>query len=251
MCAEIARHDIIRLWCIEQQLSWGRPAEPMSPTLSSSSLSDAPNSSPPQAPQQRRGGSPLFEPRATLVQHSMGDLTLIPTAATIQPRGTIAANRSALMATGFTSDLSASRAPRGALRPNVAAAGKRRNTAIVQSSDSEQTPPRHLYRRSSGEVAPPAPAHVQQTLPSLLMAIEQRDILERQGAHGWGTKVVDRLAADLKSEFPDARGFSRANSKLLSATSSIACSLRWSPRNPSAPHPPSSTILVLLVSSKR
>jgi predicted nuclease of restriction endonuclease-like (RecB) superfamily len=38
-----------------------------------------------------------------------------------------------------------------------------------------------------------------------------RDILERQGAHGWGAKVVDRLAADLKSEFPDARGFSRAN----------------------------------------
>lgn len=38
-----------------------------------------------------------------------------------------------------------------------------------------------------------------------------RDILERQDAHGWGAKVVDRLAADLKTEFPDARGFSRAN----------------------------------------
>lgn len=38
-----------------------------------------------------------------------------------------------------------------------------------------------------------------------------RDILERQTAHGWGARVVDRLAADLKAEFPDARGFSRAN----------------------------------------
>src|SRR3984885_8546234 len=38
-----------------------------------------------------------------------------------------------------------------------------------------------------------------------------RDILERQDAHGWGAKVVDRLAADFKSEFPDARGFSRVN----------------------------------------
>ncbi len=38
-----------------------------------------------------------------------------------------------------------------------------------------------------------------------------RDIHERQAAHGWGAKVVDRLAADLRAEFPDSRGFSRAN----------------------------------------
>ena len=38
-----------------------------------------------------------------------------------------------------------------------------------------------------------------------------RDILDRQAAHGWGPRVVDRLAADLRAEFPDARGFSRAN----------------------------------------
>jgi predicted nuclease of restriction endonuclease-like (RecB) superfamily len=38
-----------------------------------------------------------------------------------------------------------------------------------------------------------------------------RDILERQTTHGWGTRVVDRLTADLKAEFPDTRGFSRAN----------------------------------------
>ena len=38
-----------------------------------------------------------------------------------------------------------------------------------------------------------------------------RDILERQTAAGWGSKVVDRLAADLKREFPDQRGWSRRN----------------------------------------
>ncbi len=38
-----------------------------------------------------------------------------------------------------------------------------------------------------------------------------RDILDRQRNAGWGSKVVDRLAADLKREFPDQRGWSRRN----------------------------------------
>ncbi|SFB40387.1 Predicted nuclease of restriction endonuclease-like (RecB) superfamily, DUF1016 family [Cellulomonas marina] len=38
-----------------------------------------------------------------------------------------------------------------------------------------------------------------------------RDILVRQQAAGWGSKVVDRLAGDLKREFPDQRGWSRRN----------------------------------------
>ena len=33
-----------------------------------------------------------------------------------------------------------------------------------------------------------------------------RDILERQQAQGWGAKVIDRLARDLKEAFPDMRG---------------------------------------------
>ena len=37
------------------------------------------------------------------------------------------------------------------------------------------------------------------------------DILQRQAERGWGTKVVERLAHDLRSAFPDMRGFSRAN----------------------------------------
>ncbi len=38
-----------------------------------------------------------------------------------------------------------------------------------------------------------------------------RDILERQQQHGWGARVVDRLAVDLRAEFKGMRGFSRAN----------------------------------------
>lgn len=38
-----------------------------------------------------------------------------------------------------------------------------------------------------------------------------RDILDRQERSGWGSKVVERLAADLRAEFPEMRGLSRAN----------------------------------------
>ncbi len=44
-----------------------------------------------------------------------------------------------------------------------------------------------------------------------------RDILERQAEQGWGSKIVDRLAADLRAEFPDARGFSSANLRYMKA----------------------------------
>jgi len=38
-----------------------------------------------------------------------------------------------------------------------------------------------------------------------------RDILARQVEQGWGAKVIDRLAHDLRSAFPEMKGFSRAN----------------------------------------
>ena len=34
-----------------------------------------------------------------------------------------------------------------------------------------------------------------------------REILDRQQKESWGAKVIDRLAADLKREFPDMKGF--------------------------------------------
>ena len=38
-----------------------------------------------------------------------------------------------------------------------------------------------------------------------------RDILARQADQGWGAKVIARLAHDLRTAFPDMKGFSRAN----------------------------------------
>jgi len=38
-----------------------------------------------------------------------------------------------------------------------------------------------------------------------------KEILDRQASEGWGTKVVDRLARDLRSEFPEMKGLSRTN----------------------------------------
>ena len=38
-----------------------------------------------------------------------------------------------------------------------------------------------------------------------------RDILTRQEEEGWGAKVIQRLAKDLKREFPDMKGFSPTN----------------------------------------
>lgn len=35
-----------------------------------------------------------------------------------------------------------------------------------------------------------------------------RGIVEKQQTAGWGEAVVERLAADLRAEFPDMRGFS-------------------------------------------
>ena len=37
------------------------------------------------------------------------------------------------------------------------------------------------------------------------------DISQKLTANAWGAKVIDRLAKDLSSEFPDIKGFSRTN----------------------------------------
>ncbi|HSS78999.1 MAG TPA: PDDEXK nuclease domain-containing protein [Thermoanaerobaculia bacterium] len=42
-----------------------------------------------------------------------------------------------------------------------------------------------------------------------------RGILERQVNHGWGTKVIDTLAKDLRLAFPEMKGFSPTNLKYM------------------------------------
>jgi predicted nuclease of restriction endonuclease-like (RecB) superfamily len=44
-----------------------------------------------------------------------------------------------------------------------------------------------------------------------------RDILARQHAEGWGSKVIDRLAADLRRAFPEMTGISGRNLKYMRA----------------------------------
>lgn len=42
-----------------------------------------------------------------------------------------------------------------------------------------------------------------------------RGILSRQNEQDWGSKVIERLARDLKQEFPDIKGFSPRNLKYM------------------------------------
>ena len=44
-----------------------------------------------------------------------------------------------------------------------------------------------------------------------------RDILARQAHQGWGAKVIERLAQDLRAAFPDMKGFSPRNLKYMRA----------------------------------
>ncbi|MBH3422450.1 PDDEXK nuclease domain-containing protein [Pseudomonas gessardii] len=44
-----------------------------------------------------------------------------------------------------------------------------------------------------------------------------QDILTRQAQQGWGAKVIERLARDLRSAFPDMKGFSPRNLKYMRA----------------------------------
>ena len=47
-----------------------------------------------------------------------------------------------------------------------------------------------------------------------------RDLLEHQQERGWGTKIIDRLASDLRRAFPHLKGFSRRNLHYMRAFAS-------------------------------
>lgn len=52
--------------------------------------------------------------------------------------------------------------------------------------------------------------HVNTELLRLYWSIGKA-ILDRQQVRGWGAKVVEQLAVDLRAEFPDVTGLSRSN----------------------------------------
>jgi len=87
-------------------------------------------------------------------------------------------------------------------------------------SDSKSTIPRDyadwlasLKSRISG-VQQRAVLAVNQELMQLYHQIGT-EILERQTRQGWGAKVIDRLAADLREAFPEMKGFSSRNLKYM------------------------------------
>lgn len=57
-----------------------------------------------------------------------------------------------------------------------------------------------------------------------------RDILQRQAAQGWGSKVIDRLGRDLREAFPEMKGFSRANLLYMRAFAEAWTDLKLSNR---------------------
>jgi hypothetical protein len=42
-----------------------------------------------------------------------------------------------------------------------------------------------------------------------------KEILERRERRGWGARVIDRLASDLREAFPEVKGFSSSNLKYM------------------------------------
>ncbi len=54
-----------------------------------------------------------------------------------------------------------------------------------------------------------------------------RDILERQSQQGWGARVIDRLSADLRTAFPDMKGFSSRNLKYMKVFAGECPGLRF------------------------
>lgn len=67
--------------------------------------------------------------------------------------------------------------------------------------------------------------HIQAAQQRAVLAVNQEllrlywhignDILQRQQQEGWGSKVIDRLAQDLRLAFPDMKGFSARNLKYM------------------------------------
>lgn len=82
-------------------------------------------------------------------------------------------------------------------------------------------PPRSELPRGYGETLRELKARIQQARLRTVLAANGamielywdvgRTILARQAREGWGAKVVDRLSADLREEFPDMSGLSPRN----------------------------------------
>jgi hypothetical protein len=100
--------------------------------------------------------------------------------------------------------------------------GRQREEALFPAA-----PPRAGLPRDSGAVLDEIKRRIQQERLRVVMAANSamvllywdigQLILQRQDRAGWGSRVIDRLAKDLRDAFPDTRGFSPRNLKYMRA----------------------------------
>ena len=123
--------------------------------------------------------------------------------------------------------------------------GKKERTQLVVSRPAGEPEGRRARGRSRAEasfpVAPPRselPGDYAEALAQIKRRVQEerlrvvlaansamvllywdigRMILERQDRAGWGAKVIDRLAVDLREAYPDMKGFSPRNLKYMRA----------------------------------
>jgi predicted nuclease of restriction endonuclease-like (RecB) superfamily len=122
--------------------------------------------------------------------------------------------------------------------------GRLRKKTIPMAASEKELPRRSRGRGSEGASFPAAPPRSElpsdyvETLTEIKRRVQEerlrvvvaanstmvrlywdigRMILERQHRAGWGAKVIDRLAADLREAYPDMKGFSPRNLKYMRA----------------------------------
>lgn len=107
-------------------------------------------------------------------------------------------------------------------RAKTAAAPRRTGGRAPQSSSPEAAPP-SLVRapRGYGEWLAEIKTRIAEARRRAVVAVNSelvqlywalgREILDRQTKLGWGAKVIEKLAHDLRVAFPEMRGLSRAN----------------------------------------
>src|SRR3990167_2106324 len=109
-----------------------------------------------------------------------------------------------------------------AAAPTLRSRGKTREGAFFPVS-----PPRAGLPRDYAETLRAIKQRIQQERLRVVLAANAamvllywdigRMILDRQERAGWGARVIDRLAADLREAFPDMKGFSPRNLKYMRA----------------------------------
>src|SRR3990172_5861601 len=99
-------------------------------------------------------------------------------------------------------------------------AARKKTTKDSAMSDSESVIPRDY-----ADWLASLKSHISSARQRATLAVNQElvrlyhqigtEILERQTRQGWGAKVIDRLASDLRAAFPEMKGFSSSNLKYM------------------------------------